>query len=166
MTFVPRHDIDLVHLHGALELDLWRFGQQALAPARRHGLDVVLIQTEFVGDLTVGEIEAHEIQAQNPDAERLMTASQDRPGQIVEAAAAPLATVALPVLLGVVNAVADDGTTGTAGAADAVGPTVLTDQFVALRLVDEGGEIDQFGRVHDDTDGLRDSPHRINRFAS
>jgi hypothetical protein len=166
MTFVPRHDIDLVHLHGTLELDLRRFGQQALAQARRHCLDAVLIQTEFVGDLTVGEIETHEIQAQNPYAERLMTPGQDRPGQIVEAAAATLATVALPLLLGVVDPVAYDAVTATARAANAVGPTVLTDQLVTLRVVDEGGEVDQFRRVQDDTDWVKNSPNRINCFAS
>jgi len=40
MTFVPRHDIDLVHLHGALELDLGAFASR---PSRR--LDVIARMT-------------------------------------------------------------------------------------------------------------------------
>jgi len=119
-----------------------------------------------VGDLAVGEIEAHEIQAQHPDAQRLMMAGEDRPGQVIETATAPFAPVALPVLLGVVNAVADDGAAGAAGAADAAGPAMLPDHLVALCVVDEGGEIDQIGRVQDGTDWASDSPNRINELAS
>jgi hypothetical protein len=95
-----------------------------------------------------------------------MMAGEDRPAQIIETAAAPLATVALAVLLSVVNAVADDGTTGAAGAANAIGPAMLTDHLVALRVVDEGGEIDQFRGVQDGTDWVRDSPNRIRGFTS
>jgi hypothetical protein len=85
------------------------------------------------------------------------TAGQDR--QIVEAAAATLAAVAPGVLLGVADPVAYDGAT-------AIGPTVLRDQLVALRVVDEEGEINQFRRVQDDTDWARNFPNRINCFAS
>ena len=78
MTFVARHHVDLVNLDNTGKLDVGGFGEQALTQARRHGLGVVLMQTEFVGDLTVGEIEPHEIQAQYPNAQRLMMAGQDR----------------------------------------------------------------------------------------
>jgi hypothetical protein len=43
---------------------------------------------------------------------------------------------------------------------------MLTDHLVALRVVDEGGEVDQLRRVQDDTDWVGDSPNRINGFAS
>ncbi len=91
-------------------------------------------------------------------------AGQNGSAEIVETAAAPLATVALPVLLGVVNAVADDGTTGAVRAANAVRPAMLTDHLVALRVVEEGGEIDQLSRVQGNTDWVEDSPNRINGF--
>ncbi len=166
MAFVARHHVDLVDLDDALKLDLLGLGEQTRAQARRHGLGIVLMQIEFVGNLAVGEVEPHEIQAQHPDAQRLMMAREDRPAQIIKTAAATLATVALPVLLGVVNAVADDGATGAAWAANAVGPAMLTDHLVAFRVVDEGGEVDQLRRVQDDTDWVGDSPNRINGFAS
>ncbi len=87
-----------------------------------------------------------------------MMACQDRPAQIIEASATSLASVALPVLLGVINAVADDRATGAAGAANAVRPSMLTDHLVALRVVDQGREIDQVGRVQGDTDWIVTRP--------
>ena len=108
IALVARHHIDLVDLDHALKLDVRSLRAQAFAQGRRHRLDVILVQIQFAGDLAVGKIEAHEIQAQNPDAERLMMAGQDRAAQIVEASAATFAAITLPVLLRVIDAVAYD----------------------------------------------------------
>jgi len=149
---VARHYIDLVDLDHALKLHVRGLRAQAFAQGRRHRLGVILVQIQFAGDLAIGKIEAHEIQAQNPDAEGLMMAGQDRPAQIVEAGAATFAAIALPVLLHVVDAMAYDGRAGAAGTANAIGPTMLADQLKTLLVVDEGGKIDQFGRSQERTD--------------
>jgi hypothetical protein len=70
-------------------------------------MDVVFIQTQFPGDLAIGEVQSHEIQTQDPDPQRLMMASQDCPGQVIEAPVASFATVALAVVLRVIVTIAD-----------------------------------------------------------
>jgi hypothetical protein len=83
-----------------------------------------------------------------------MMAGQDRPGQVIEAAAAAFATVALAVGLFVIVAIADHRMARTARTMDAVGPTMLTDQIEALAVIDERGEVDQLRDSHDDTESV------------
>ena len=83
-------------------------------------MDAVFIQTQFPGDLEIGEVQPHEIQAQDPDPSGLVMAGQDCPGQIVEAPAAPFATVTLAVVLRVIVAIADHRMARTARALDGV----------------------------------------------
>jgi hypothetical protein len=71
-------------------------------------VDVIFIQAQFPGDLEIGEIQPHEIQAQDPDPQRLMMAGQDCPGQVIEAAVASFAAVALAVALSLIVTVAND----------------------------------------------------------
>jgi hypothetical protein len=118
-------------------------------------MDVVFIQAEFPGDLKIGEVQSHEIQAQYPDPERLVMACQDRPGQIIEATAAAIATVALAVRLFLIMTVTDHRMARTARTANAIGPTMLTDQIEALAVIDERGEVDQLRDSHDDTESVR-----------
>src|SRR4051812_20280520 len=96
-------------------------GDQAGAELLGHELHVRLAQAQLLGDLPVREVEAHEVQAQNPDPQRLVMAGQDGAGQVVEAGAAGGAAVALPVRLGVVPAVAGDRGAPPPRAAGAVG---------------------------------------------
>ena len=70
-------------------------------------MDVVFIQTQFPGDLEIGEVQSHEIQAQHPDSQRLMMSNQDCPGQVIEATAAAFAAVALAVTLSLIVAIAN-----------------------------------------------------------
>jgi len=83
---------------------------------------------------------------------------QDRPAQIIEAAAAAFATVALAARWFLIMTVTDHRMAGTAGTANAIGPTMLTDQFVALVVINERGEVDQFRDRHDDTESVRIQP--------
>jgi hypothetical protein len=63
---------------------------------------VILIEIEFFGNLVVREIEPHEIQAQYPHSKGLMMTGKDRVRQIVKAALAGRAQVALTLGLRVV----------------------------------------------------------------
>src|SRR3954469_5233283 len=94
--------VDLVDLDLAPEPHRWKPGDQAGAELLGHELHVRLAQAQLLGDLPVREVEAHEVQAQNPDPQRLVVPGQDGAGQVVEAGAAGGAAVALPVRLGVV----------------------------------------------------------------
>lgn len=129
------HDIDLVDLDLAVQNDLGEFRDQPLAQMPGHRLNVVLIQSQFPGDLSVRQVQAHEIQAQYPDPERLVMARQNCPGQIIEAFPAPVAQVALPVPLGVVTPVAHDFKAAAFGALDALRPAMPTDHLETLRVI-------------------------------
>ena len=64
-------------------------------------------------------------------------------GQIIEAAVTAAASISLPIRLGVIAAVPRDGRAVALRAADAVWPTVLTHQGVALGIIDKGREVDE-----------------------
>ena len=83
-----------------------------------------------------------------------MMAGQDRPGQVIEAAAAAFATVALAVPLFLIVAITGHRIARTARTADSIGPALLTDQIVALLVVDERGEVDQLRDGHSDTESV------------
>jgi protein-S-isoprenylcysteine O-methyltransferase Ste14 len=84
-----------------------------------------------------------------------MMTRQDCSGQVVEVAAVAFAAVALAVSLRLVMTIADHRITRTSRAARAIGPTMLTDQFVALGVIDKRGEVDQLWDSHDDTESVR-----------
>ncbi|MGB8839487.1 MAG: hypothetical protein WCC64_00300 [Aliidongia sp.] len=149
---MPGYLVDLDH---ALKRHFGDLGDKALAQARGHRLDIVLIQVQFPGDLEIGEVQPHEIQAQYPDPERLMMPSQDRPSQVIKADAAAFATVALAVPLLLVMTITDHRMARTTGTAHAIGPTMLTDQLVALVVCNERSEVDQLRGSHDDTESAR-----------
>ena len=79
------HDVDLVSLHLTVEPDVGLTLDQTLAELAGHGLDGALVEVEFLGDLPVRQVEAHEIQAQHPGPQWLVMAGQNRAGEVVEA---------------------------------------------------------------------------------
>lgn len=100
---------------------------------------------ELPGDLPVRQVQAHEIQAQYPDPERLVTARRNRSGQIIEAFPAPVAQVALPVPPGVVTPVAHDFKAAAFGALNAHGPAMPAQHFETLRVIDQKRQVDGVG---------------------
>ena len=73
-----------------------------MAQLTRHLMHVSLVEIECLGNLSIREVQAHEVQTQNPDPQRLMMTGKDRVSQIVEVSATGLAQVALTLGLGVV----------------------------------------------------------------
>jgi hypothetical protein len=63
LPFVPSHHVDLVDLHLAFERHLRGLGGQAAAQLLRHGLHVRPAKTQLLGDLLVGKVQAHEVEA-------------------------------------------------------------------------------------------------------
>jgi len=70
-------------------------------------MDVVFIQTRLPGDLEIGDVQLHEIQAQHPEPQRPMMGGQDCPDQVIEASVAVFATVAQAVALCFIMAIAN-----------------------------------------------------------
>ena len=66
----------------------------------RHHLGVVGVEIQLVADLLIREIQSHEIEAEDPDPQRLVMAGENGPGQVVEVFLTGLALVTLTLGLG------------------------------------------------------------------
>src|SRR3954447_21068582 len=148
LALMPGDTINLIDLGSAFPLRGRRPSEQTLAKLLGHRLHVRGIQAQFLSDLPVGEVQPHQIEAQDPHAERLMMSRQHRAGQVVEPSMARLAQVALSMPLSFIMAVADDHGTVAVRAAHAIRPAMLTHKFKALGLVQQAREIDHLGYRH------------------
>src|SRR5688572_11671115 len=77
-----------------------------------------------------------------------MVSSQNSTGQVIEPRSAILTPVPLPMSLGFIMAMADHGGAGTARAANAVRPSIVPDQLIALGVIDQGRQSDHLQRSH------------------
>src|SRR4051812_21094765 len=109
---------------------------------RRHV--VIVVQAQLLSDLLVRQVEPHEIQTQDPGPKRLMVSSQNSTAQVIEPRSAILTPVPLPMSLGFI--MADHGGAGTARAANAVRPSIVPDQLIALGIIDQGRQSDHLQR--------------------
>lgn len=108
-----------------------------------HLLNELSVKVEFLGDLAVGEVQAHEVQAQNPNLERLMMASKDGAGEIIKTLLAFLAFVALGWgFVGKTSADNMPGFTKRTGAP--LRPTKLAYGIVALGIIDKILDVDVY----------------------
>src|SRR3954452_4010085 len=103
-------------------------------------------------DLAVRQVHPHEIRAQYPGRDWLMMSGKNSSRQVIEAILAGLAQVSLPVPLAIVMAVADHASVTAVEADNAVRPAELTNDFIALRFVEQVRQLDQHG--------FRSLPHR------
>src|SRR4029453_193198 len=83
-----------------------------------------------------------------------MMSGQNGSRQVIEAILTCLAQVSLSVPLAIVMTVADHASVTTVKADNTFWPSELTNDFIALRLVEQGRQLDQ---VHH---GFRSLPHR------
>src|SRR5438128_12443817 len=100
-------------------------------------MQIVLVEIEFLGDLLIRQIEAHQVQAEHPFAQRLMMMREDRVSEIIEVAATGLAAIALTFTLALMPPAPFDLVGLTPHTADAFRPAYLPHTLIALRVVDE-----------------------------
>lgn len=62
-------------------------------------MHVIFMEVKFIGDLLIGEIQAHHVQANDPRTKRLVMSFKNRISEIVKLFPASLALVSLPSLL-------------------------------------------------------------------
>ena len=153
---MARHHVNLIDLDFALQLHFGGFGHEAAAQLLRHGLHVGPTQTQLACDLPVGEVQAHEVEAQHPHAQRLVAAGQHRAGEVVEAGCARSAPIPLPMRLRVVVPVPDHRVAAAPGTAHAIGPAMLAHQGEAFGVVHQAGEVDQVQCSHDGGNSSRE----------
>ena len=136
------YHIDFVALDLAFKNDRRTAINDPLTQLLDHRLDIISVHVEFLGDLQTREIQTHEVQANNPGAQGLMMAGEDGSSEVVKPPLTSVAEVSLPVRLGVITAVLDDGLGRAMGAYDAVGPSHIADGLEALGVVDEVADVD------------------------
>src|SRR3954463_6458710 len=107
-------------------------------------------ETQFRGDLPVGQVQTHEVEAQHPDPQRLVVPGQHCPAEVVEARRTRLAAIPLPMQLCVVVPVPDYRVAAASRATDALWPAVLAHQGEAFRVIEQGCEVDRVRCGHDD----------------
>jgi hypothetical protein len=127
----------------------WCVGDQAVAQLLRHRLHVRPAQAQFFPDLPVRQVQTHEVEAQNPQSQRLMVSGQHRARKVVKAPRACLAAIALPMRLGIVAPVPDYRMAVTTRTAHALRPTVLAHECEALGVVDQTREVHYVWCRHD-----------------
>ena len=81
------NDIDLVRLDNAVQDHRRKLGCDAGAQLFGHRLHIGDGQIEFLGDLAIRQVQAHEVQAQHPNPQRLVMPGQHCAGQVIEAGA-------------------------------------------------------------------------------
>jgi hypothetical protein len=107
-----------------------------LAQLTSHLMHVRLVEIEFLGQVSIREVQAHAGQAQNPDPKRLMMTSKDRVASIVEVAVTGLAPVALTLGLGVITTLCGELRAVTGWPANGVWPAEGPDGLKAFGVVD------------------------------
>ena len=131
------HHIDFVALDFARKGDGGLPIDDPLAELLDHRLDISLVHVEFLGDLQTRQVQAHEVQTNDPDLQGFVMAGEDRAGQVVEPATAAVTEVTLPMGFGVIPAVLDDREGRTVRASHTVGPAHRANGFIALGVVDK-----------------------------
>ena len=74
----------------------------------RHLLHITAMQRQFVGNLLVGYIQAHEVETQHPDFLRLMMSGKDGVRQIIKACVTVATFIALTSGFCVIKTARDD----------------------------------------------------------
>ena len=95
-----------------------------------------------MADLFIREIQAHEIEAEDPDTQRLVMAGEDGPGQVVEVFLTSLALITLALGLGRIVTLFGDRRRVATGTGDALRPSQLADGLEAFEVVDEVLDVD------------------------
>src|SRR5215471_7405234 len=75
---------------------------------RRHLVHITAVQRQFVRNLLIRYIQAHEIETHHPDFQRLMMARKNGVSQIIKAGLAVVALIALACRFRVIKAALDD----------------------------------------------------------
>lgn len=131
-----RH-IHFVALDRTREFDLRFLGDDAAAQDRGHLLDLRFGHFQFVGDLHVGQVQPHEIEAKHPSTQGPMMACEHGFRQVVERFSTTTAKVMLTVGLDDIVSVFDDVIRMAMGALGSFGPAELPYHLVAFGVVDQ-----------------------------
>ena len=117
------------------------FRQDSFAQLGRHVVSTVFIQIEFSRDLQIRQVQAHEIQTNQPDSERLMMTRENGVGEIIKVASTTATVVALSMALGVIHSTLGHLGGFTMCTGHAARPANGSHNFKALLVVNQRQEI-------------------------
>jgi hypothetical protein len=96
VAFLSSHDVDFIAFDDTAQLRLGATLQKFFSQHCRHGLDIILVQFQLVGDLAIRQVQPHQVQTHHPNLERLTMMGKHGSRQVIKAA---LTLVALAVRL-------------------------------------------------------------------
>jgi hypothetical protein len=134
---MTRGDVDLIGLDLAVEQWVGLRALDALAQLLGHALHIIFVEPQLAGDLAIRQIQADEVQAQHPGAQRLMMTRKDRARQVVEPTPAVAAAVLLTLRLGGIPSLPGDRCRTALHAAHLLWPAQRAHRLDALGIVDE-----------------------------
>jgi hypothetical protein len=137
MALMPSYHIYFIALDFPFQEWLWLLGHNAFPKLGSHLMDVGPIQVQFLSNLLIGEVQPHEIQAQNPDPQGLVVPTENGARQIVKATVAVLALVSLALGLGIVMPLLGDALGRALGADYPIRPAHCTDRSIALGVINQ-----------------------------
>jgi hypothetical protein len=120
-----------------------------LAPARkcRCGLGLTDGQIQLGGDLFIGKVQTHQVQARHPGAQGPMMAFKDSAAHIIKLGATSQTLVPLAIALPVMMSTPENLFGATLRAVDAFGPAQVTDDLVTFRFINQLFKVDNANRV-------------------
>ena len=105
---MSRHNIDFIAFDFTAE-DLDGLAlDDPFAELGGHRLGLVGVEIQLLSDLFIGEVQAHEVEAEDPDPQWLVMTGEDGAGEVIEELLTGLASVALACRLGRVMALLGD----------------------------------------------------------
>jgi len=137
MSFVASPDVDFVALHCPLQFTTWFSYTDFLAQSHGHDVGDVRIKLQLCSDLAIGHVEAHEIEHDDPDTDRMMLVCQDRSGKIIEATTAVVALVPLAKWVRTLVSVLLDTIRCAFETTNTMGPSSQSEEIVALLAIDK-----------------------------
>jgi len=100
-----------------------------------HLLNIAAVQVQFFGNLVVGQVQHHEIEAQYSYFKRLMMPCKNGAGWVIEAFMTIFALIALPIGLLFIETSSDDSSEITKRTLPAFWPTQFAHGVVALSVI-------------------------------
>ena len=131
------HHVHFVTLDRSRELNLWLLDNDTVAKRCGHFMGLRFTPLQFGGNLPIGKVQPHEIQAQHPHGQRLTVSVEHGFGQVVKGPMTQSAKVTLPVRLGFIVSVFNDFGRVAMRAFDAFRPSQLSNHLVTLGVVDQ-----------------------------
>ena len=93
---MARDDIHLVTFDDACKLRFRFEFDHARTQLGGHLMNIIFVQTEFLCDLLIRQVETQQVQTDDPFAQWLVMVGEDRVGQIIEVPLTGIAMIPLP----------------------------------------------------------------------